>query len=61
LKKAKLSRTLLTMSSHEIRILEAEAHQERHQYKTTHVDRRNQWLDSQESRMFDRGKMQIEE
>ena len=49
------------MSSHEIRILEAEAHQERHQYKTTHVDRRNQWLDSQESRMFDRGKMQIEE
>ena len=58
MKKANLPRKILTLTSSEIRILESEAHQDRRQYKQIHVQKRNQWLDSQ-SLVFDRGKPKI--
>jgi hypothetical protein len=58
LKKAKLPRRTLTLSNEEIRIMEAEAHQERRRYRKDDVGERNEWLDSQ-SKIFDRGKPKI--
>ena len=59
LKKTTLPRTIFHLTNAEIRLLMAESHQDRRQYKKTHVETRGRWLDSQESIMFDRGKPEI--
>jgi hypothetical protein len=56
LKKAKLSKSLINKSETELHLMEAEAHMERRTYKKDHENKRDNWLEGQESKMIDQGR-----
>ena len=54
--KTALPKTVFTKSIHELQLMEADVHMKRLRYKKNHNNHRKEWLYSQQSKMYDRGK-----
>ena len=54
--KTALPKNVVTKSIHELQLMEADGYTKRRKYKKNHNTRRKEWLYSQQSKMYDRGK-----